>query len=104
MRSKFAFNSIEDGSGDLIDVMGTQNACDVAPILLARFSYGVSGARDHRPAPRSPPRPGGPRRPIPASTEASADPAGGDLVVLADGRRLLACGAFGAAGYIDVDL
>jgi len=48
--------------------------------------------------------PADPGRPIPASTEASADPAGGDLVVLADGRRLLACGAFGAAGYIDVDL
>lgn len=39
-----------------------------------------------------------PERPIPASTEASADPAGGDLVVLADGRRPLACRAFGAAG------
>ncbi|HOI70392.1 MAG TPA: hypothetical protein PLN41_11670 [Methanothrix sp.] len=46
-----------------------------------------------------------PGRPIPARAEASADPAGRDPG--GPGRRAAAfsaSGAFGAAGYIDVDL
>ena len=39
-------------------------------------------------------------RPIPVGPFAGAGSAGGYLSVLSDGRRLPACGAFGAAGSI----
>ena len=69
------------------------------------LSDGVSGARDRRPAPPSPPRPG--RTPGARSRPARLPAPTGrakTLALLADGERLLACGAFGAAGCIDVDL
>ena len=81
------------------------DACNVTQILHALLSDGVSGARGHRPAPSlasSPWRtPDARSRPalLPAPIRRAET-----LAVLADGERLLACGAFGAARRIDVDL
>jgi hypothetical protein len=64
------------------------DACDATPILHALFRTAFLGREiDGRLLARLPAL-ADPERPIPASTEAGADRAGGYLVVLADGRRL----------------
>jgi len=71
------FWAIEADSGDLIGVMGIQDAGDPTPILHARFrttfpGRGIGGQLLARLLDLA-----DPERPIPASTEASADLAGG---------------------------
>jgi len=63
------------------------DAGDPTPIRHARFSDDVSGARYRWPPLARLIDLADSRRPIPASTEASTDRAGGYLVVLADGWR-----------------
>jgi GNAT superfamily N-acetyltransferase len=82
------FWAIENDSGDLIGVMGIQDVGDVnlirhARVLTAWQERGIGGRLLARLLALA-----DPERPIPASTEASADRTVGYLVVLADGRRI----------------
>lgn len=62
-------DATEDDSWDLISVMGTQDACDVTLILHARSQTAFSGSEISDQLL--------PQLAIPASTNASADRAGG---------------------------
>jgi len=65
------------------------NVCNATPILHALFRMAFCGREiGGQPFARLV-APADPRRPVPASTGASADRAGGYLVVPLDGRRIL---------------